>query len=102
MTDRLIIQIDDAQAQRWFGRLQERSVDLNGLMADIGEMLTQSTQRRFDSGIAPDGTRWAPLRDGSGRTPLLDTGRMRDDISPASGPNFVEIVAGARRARTRT
>lgn len=99
MTDRLIIHVDDERAQRWFGRLLERGSDLSGLMADIGELLTESSQARFDTGIAPDGSRWAPLRDGSGRIPLSRTRRMRDDISPSSGADWVEITAGAKQAR---
>lgn len=99
MSDTLIITVDDAQAQRWFGELIQRGRDMSGLMRDIGEVLTESTQRRFATGTGPDGVPWVPLRDGSGRTPLLDTGRMRDDISPESGADWVEIRAGAKQAR---
>lgn len=99
MADFLKIEVDDAKARAWFDELQRRGQDLAPLMRDIGEMLTESTQNRFAVGIAPDGTPWVPLADGSGRTPLVDTGRMRDDISPDPGPDFVEIRAGARQAR---
>lgn len=99
MTDKLVIEVDAARAERWFGELLRRGRDLSGLMRDIGEALTESTQDRFRDGVAPDGTPWVPLRDGSGRTPLLDTGAMRDDISPDSGPDWVEIRAGAKQAR---
>ena len=99
MTDRLVIEVDDAQAQRWFGQLLQRGSDLSGLMLDIGELLTDSSKARFKTGIAPDGSPWAPLADGSGRTPLLKTGRMRDDIAPTSGVDWVEVNAGAKQAR---
>ena len=100
MTDSvLILTVDNAQAVRWFGRLLERSADLSGLMAQIGEDLTESTQARFDSGIGPDGVAWQPLADGSGRTPLNDTHRMRDGIHPLSGVDWVEIRADAKQAR---
>lgn len=99
MADTLIIEVDDAQAQRWFGKLIERGQHLGGLMADIGEVLTESTQRRFDTGIGPDGIAWEPLADGSGRTPLRLTGRMRDEIFPTAGDDWVEISATARQAR---
>lgn len=99
MTEPLVIHIDSAAAQRWFGRLLQRGADLTPLMRDIGEVLTESSQRRFSTGIGPDGAPWVPLADGSGRTPLVDTGRMRDDISPHSGADFVEIRAGAKQAR---
>lgn len=99
MTDQLVIQVDQAKAQRWFGELLRRGQDPSGLLADIGEKLSESAQDRFKTSIAPDGTPWLPLRDGSGRRPLLDTGRMRDDISPEVGPDWVEIRAGAKQAR---
>lgn len=99
MTDALVILVDDERAKRWFAQLLERSSDLSGLMADIGEILTESTQGRFDTGIGPDGVAWQPLADGSGRTPLRDSGRMRDEIFPSSGPDWVEISASAKQAR---
>jgi len=99
MTDPFVIHVDDAQAQAWFGRLQDRGAHLSGLMRDIGEILTQSTQQRFRDGVGPDGVPWEPLADGSGRTPLLDTGRMRDEIVPSSGENWAEISATAKQAR---
>lgn len=99
MADFLKIEVDAAKARAWFGELQRRGQDLSPLMRDIGEGLTERTQKRFATGIAPDGTPWEPLADGSGRTPLVDTGRTRDDISPNPGADFVEIRAGAKQAR---
>ncbi|MEA9886125.1 phage virion morphogenesis protein [Xanthomonas campestris pv. raphani] len=95
----MVVLIDDARAKRWFAQLLERSSDLGGLMADIGETLTESTQARFATGIGPDGVAWEPLADGSGRTPLRDSGRMRDEIFPSAGPDWVEISATAKQAR---
>ncbi|KAF1692754.1 hypothetical protein CSC62_14060 [Pseudoxanthomonas jiangsuensis] len=95
----LILHVDADQALRWFGRLQARSADLSGLMADIGEYETEATQARFDTGIGPDGVAWEPLADGSGRTPLNDTRRTRDGIHPLSGVDWVEIRADAKQAR---
>ena len=95
----LILTVDTAQVDRWFGKLLARSNDLSGLMADIGELLTDSTQGRFDAGIGPDGVAWQPLADGSGRTPLNDTRRMRDGVHPQSGVDWVEIRADAKQAR---
>lgn len=99
MADTLTILVDDAQAQRWFGQLLARGSNMTGLMADIGEYLLESTQGRFDTGIGPDGIAWAPLKDGSGRTPLNQTRRMRDDMSPSSGADWVELTAHAKQAR---
>lgn len=99
MTDTLVIQMDSARVDRWLAELRTRAQNPSGLMSDIGEALTESTQERFATSKAPDGTPWAKLADGSGRKPLVDTGRMRDDISPDSGPDWVEIRAGAKQAR---
>ncbi len=99
MAETLIILTDDTQVQRWFGQLLARGSNMTGLMADVGEYLLESTQGRFDTGIGPDGIAWAPLKDGSGRTPLNLTGRMRDDISPSSGADWVELTAHAMQAR---
>lgn len=95
----LIITLDAAQAERLFGRLIAKGADLTGLMAQLGEDLTESSQARFDTGIGPDGIAWQELADGSGRTPLNLTHRMRDGIHPQSGPDWVEIRADARQAR---
>ena len=99
MTDRIVIQVDDDKAQRWFGELTQRSSDMSGLTADIGELLTESTQERFTTDLAPDDTPWKPLADSSGRTPLRKTGTTRDQIAPTSGAAFVEIIASAKQAR---
>lgn len=99
MTEPLIIEVDRAQADAWFGELLRRGQDLGGLMKDIGETLTESTQKRFDQGVSPDGVAWAALADGSGRAPLLDSRRMRDGIRPNSGDNWVEISSDAKQAR---
>jgi len=95
----LTIDVDDTLARAWFGELLKRGDDLQPLMRDIGEILTKSTQQRFRDGVGPDGIAWEPLADGSGRTPLLDTGRMRDEIFPSSGEDWVEISAAAKQAR---
>lgn len=95
----LLIEVDDERAQRWFGELVRRGQQTAPLMADIGELLLESTQERFDTGIGPDGIAWVALADGSGRTPLTDTRRMRDDISPSSGEGWVELTAHAKQAR---
>lgn len=97
MTDTLTITVDDTQVQRWFGELIRRGSDMSGLMVEIGENLLRTTQSRFSLGISPDGVAWAPVKRGG--KPLLVTGRMRDDISPSSGPDWVELSAHAKQAR---
>lgn len=97
--DAITITVDDQRLQRALSQAQQRLADTSPLMADIGERLLESTRERFDRGVAPDGTPWVPLRDGSGRTPLNLTRTMRDQIFPASGRDYVEIAATAKQAR---
>ncbi|MCR6661835.1 MAG: phage virion morphogenesis protein [Luteimonas sp.] len=99
MTEPLTVFVDTAQADALFGKLIERGSDLTGLMRDIGEAWLESTWARFDAGVGPDGIAWEALADGSGRTPLNDTGRMRDEIFPTSGADWMELSATARQAR---
>jgi len=98
VADELTIRIDDAAVVAMFARL--RGVrDLSPLMADIGEAVLESTQQRFVTSTAPDGSKWKPLADGSGRKPLLKSGTMRDEIAPRSGRDFAELIATRRQAR---
>jgi len=94
-----VITVDDADARAWFGKLIDRGTHLGGLMESITDILHVSTIRRFHDSIGPDGIAWEPLADGSGRTPLNDSGRMREQITPYSGEDWVEISATAKQAR---
>lgn len=96
--DKITIEIESEKLQRALSEVQQRIGDMSPLMADIGELLTQSTKHRFATSTGPDGTPWAPLKDGSGRKPLVLTGTMRDQIFPTSGPDFVEIGASVKQA----
>ncbi|PJK06559.1 hypothetical protein CO612_03040 [Lysobacteraceae bacterium NML71-0210] len=54
----------ETNVQRLFDEGKRRGLDTAGLMEDIGEELLERTQRRFDAGVAPDGTAWAPPKSG--------------------------------------
>lgn len=99
MSDKSSITLDATGLLRNLGELARRTADLSPLMADIGERLLESTRARFGAGVAPDGTPWVPLADGSGRTPLVLTGTMSRQIFPSSGANFVELSATQKQAR---
>jgi len=79
-----------------------RLVRLNftALHKEIGEYLVSSTQERFDTGTAPDGTRWPPslrARSEGGQT-LRDTNILRNSIDYADRPDRVEVGTNDRRA----
>ena len=52
--------VNDAQARAMLARLGEPGTQ--DLMPRLGEYLQASTQKRFKSQAAPDGTAWAPLQ----------------------------------------
>ena len=55
--------IDKAELERLKAFMAEQAaLDTSGLMPDLGEYLLRSTQARFKSQTAPDGTPWAPLQ----------------------------------------
>ena len=53
------ITVDDAQVMAALRRLRERTADLTPALEKIGERLVKSTQARFATATAPDGTPWA-------------------------------------------
>lgn len=55
----LTIQVDDAQVLAAHAR--QAAPDTGPLMPRLGEYLQRSTQQRFKTQTAPDGTPWAPL-----------------------------------------
>ena len=62
MAEPIRIDIDDAELRALIDRLASAAAP-GGLatpFAEIGEDLVDSTQRRFATGTAPDGTPWAP------------------------------------------
>ena len=60
-------------------RAEKASVDLTPLMDDIGLALETTTDERFDSGRAPDGTAWAKGAKLTGKTLILD-GFLKNSI----------------------
>ena len=89
----------DTNVQRLFDEGKRRGLDTAGLMEDIGEELLERTQRRFDAGVAPDGTAWATLRNKEGRSPLLKSRTLRDQIYASSGDDWAQLTATTEYAR---
>lgn len=57
----LDVAIDSSQVGKALEELGRRLDDLTTPLNDIGEYLHQSTDARFRSKVAPDGSPWAPL-----------------------------------------
>lgn len=72
-----------------------------GVMAEIGEMLTSSTVERFDAGQGPDGESWEPSRraEQEGGKTLVDTGRLRGSIGYEASPAQVAVGSNVASAR---
>ncbi len=58
----ITITLESGPLRREIARLGRRLGDLTPVMQDIGELLVESTRRRFATSTAPDGRRWAPNR----------------------------------------
>lgn len=76
--------------------LQSAINDLGPAFREIGEVLTESTKARFESGIGPDGQPWQDNADATierkGRnSPLIDTGTLMEQIHYSIVGNTLEI-----------
>lgn len=83
----ITIEIDDASIRRQLQKLAEVSGDPSPALRAIGENLVQSTNDRFVSGTAPDGSKWpanSPVtlaRKAPRTKPLIgETGALMDTI----------------------
>lgn len=113
------IELEDQAVQAAFARLEQAATQLQPVMQEIGEFLAETTKQRFQTGTAPDGSRWAPNTEvtyvrmldkykGSygkkgqistaganrvmGKKPLIgETGALSTTINYRAGANFVEI-----------
>lgn len=82
----------------------QRLANLNftALHKEIGQCLVSSTQERFKTETAPDGTKWPPsirAREEGGQT-LSQTRRLRNSITYTARPDRVEAGTNDKRART--
>lgn len=58
MADPIRIDIDDREVLAALRRLLDAARDLDPALNSIGEHLVESTRRRFETGTAPDGSKW--------------------------------------------
>jgi len=81
------MEIDDHEVLAALARMQERVGNMRPLLAEIGEDMTASTKKRFDTTTAPDGSPWllnsvlSTLLYKEGDTPLTgETGLLQSLI----------------------
>lgn len=61
MAHMLVVEVNDAQFAQAMKRLDELIKDMTPALRGIGEYLAGSSQDRFGSQTAPDGSAWTPL-----------------------------------------
>lgn len=74
------VQIDDREVRAALKRALVSTGDLTPVMKAIGERLLRSTEERFDTETAPDGTPWKPLKASS-----LGAGYKKAKRTPVKG-----------------
>lgn len=65
MAEAFAIEIDDSEVRAALQRTLAATGNLSPVMKAIGERLLRSTEERFETETAPDGTAWQPLAPGS-------------------------------------
>jgi phage virion morphogenesis protein len=65
MAEAFAIVIDDSEVRAALQRALAATGNLSPVMKAIGERLLRSTEERFETETAPDGTAWKPLQLGS-------------------------------------
>jgi|GEM_PF-804944 len=73
------ITIHQARVQALFKRLAQRMDDMTPVMAEIGEIVTESVQRNFEEHRSPEGEKWKELSPATVISKVL-RGRNTDDI----------------------
>jgi len=109
MSDRLVIELQDAELLAAVDRAIATMQDSGPLMEDIGAKLESNAELRFDSKTDPSGVPWAPLSPVTIETfyaekypggipgSLLERTRfLRNSLSHGAGADFVDI--GTSRA----
>ena len=99
---RVTITVDDAAVRAQLERLLARVQHPTDALREVGEVLQQSTQRRFATETAPDGTHWAPnspvtLARKTSRHILTDSGLLGDTIHYQLTADRQGVAVGSNR-----
>lgn len=79
------VDINDAEVLGALRRLQAHLSDFSPVFEVLGDALEDSTERRFEEGVSPEGTPWAPKTQAT-----LDAYERRGQtvsVKPLYGPN---------------
>ncbi len=79
------VELKDEEVTRLLDRLARHLSDMSQVMNDIGLQLMDETERRFEEGVAPDGTPWAPKS--AATIAAYERRGQRVDFRPLFGPN---------------
>lgn len=56
----ITVEINDDEVEAALRELERRLTDMNPVFEVLGDLLEDSTEKRFDEGVSPDGIPWAP------------------------------------------
>ncbi len=99
----LQIELNDADVAAALSRVAAAMTDLTPIMHDIGDVLVESTTKRFATGTDPEGNPWAPKSpttieayrargDSVSFRPLIGPSRaLSTTIHYSAGPDRVEV-----------
>lgn len=76
-----------------FIALERAPSDMTDVFDEIGLMLVESTQDRFDEGVDPDGVAWEPSQRAlaNGDKTLYDRGHLHDSITYIPSSDSLEV-----------
>ena len=89
----IFVGFDAAPCLTTLQELRSRGENLTPVMAAIGEVVLHQAHQAFETGTAPDGTPWEPLKSRQGQILVL-TGRLLSSLGQAAGADFAEVGVG--------
>lgn len=89
----IFVGFDAAPCLTSLQELRARGADLTPAMAAIGETVLHQAHQAFETGAAPDGSPWEPLKSRQGQILVL-TGRLLSSLGQVAGADFAEVGVG--------
>lgn len=94
---RITITVDDKEVMQGLRELQQRIGNLKPAFIEIGQHLERTTDARFDSMSAPDGSKWEDLSQATKARKkfpnkiLQESGMLRDSLHFVADANSLEF-----------